>query len=245
MRISALDRKLLREVARLKGQIATIALVLASGITCFIALRGTYSSLDWSRQAYYDHYRFADVFAHLERAPEAIARRIEEIPGVLAVDTRVAEEVTLPMEGAERAAYARLLSLPASGEPATNALYLLSGRFPEYGHDNEVVVLEAFARANGLRPGHHLSAVIHGKLRKLDVVGVALSPEFVYAIRPGALADDPKRYAVIWMERTAVASAFQLDGAFNDVTIRLQPGASEAGILAAVDRILLPYGGNG
>ena len=43
--LSALDRKLLREVALLRGQIATIALVLASGITCFIALRGTYSSL--------------------------------------------------------------------------------------------------------------------------------------------------------------------------------------------------------
>jgi hypothetical protein len=91
MRIPALDRKLLREVARLKGQIATIALVLASGITCFLSMRGTYSSLDWSRQAYYDRHRFADVFAHLERAPEAIARRIEEIPGVLAVETRVAE----------------------------------------------------------------------------------------------------------------------------------------------------------
>lgn len=86
--LPALDRKLLREVTHLKGQIATIALVLASGITCFIALRGTYSSLEWSRETYYDRTRFAEVFARLERAPESTARRIEALPGVALVQTR-------------------------------------------------------------------------------------------------------------------------------------------------------------
>ncbi len=243
--LPALDRKLLREVTHLKGQIATIALVLASGITCFIALRGTYSSLEWSRETYYDRTRFAEVFARLERAPESTARRIEALPGVALVQTRVAKEVSLPIEGLDRAAYGQVISLPAHGEPATNALHLESGRLPEPGHDEEVVVLGSFARAHGFGPGHRLPVVINGTLRNLRVVGIAQSPEFVYAIRPGALADDPKRYAVLWMDRTVVASAFQLGGAFNDLSLRLQPGASEAGTLAAVDRILSPYGGLG
>ena len=243
--LPALDRKLLREVTHLKGQIATIALVLASGITCFIALRGTYSSLEWSRETYYDRTRFAEVFARLERAPESTARRIEALPGVALVQTRVAKQVSLPIEGLDRAAYGQIISLPAHGEPATNALHLESGRLPESGHDEEVVVLGSFARAHGFGPGHRLPVVINGTLRNLRVVGIAQSPEFVYAIRPGALADDPKRYAVLWMDRTVVASAFQLGGAFNDLSLRLQPGASEAGTLAAVDRILSPYGGLG
>lgn len=243
--LPALDRKLLREVTRLKGQIMTIALVLASGITCFIALRGTYSSLEWSRETYYDRYRFAHVFARLERAPESAARRIEALPGVALVQTRVAKDVTLPIQGLARAAYGQLISLPTHGEPVTNALYLQSGRLPDAGHDDEVVVLASFARAHGLEAGQRLPVVINGSLRSLRVVGIAQSPEFVYAIRPGALADDPKQYAVLWMERTVVATAFQLGGAFNDVTLRLQPGVSEAATLAAVDRILAPYGGNG
>ncbi len=243
--LPALDRKLLREVTHLKGQIATIAVVLASGITCFIALRGTYSSLEWSRESYYDRTRFAEVFARLERAPESTARRLEALPGVALVQTRVAKEVSLPIEGLDRAAYGQVISLPAHGEPATNALHLESGRLPETGHDEEVVVLGSFARAHGFGPGHRLPVVINGTLRSLRVVGTAQSPEFVYAIRPGALADDPKRYAVLWMDRTVVASAFQLGGAFNDVSLRLQPHASEAGTLAAVDRILSPYGGLG
>jgi len=242
--IPALDRKLLREVSRLKGQVLTIALVLASGIASFLGLRGTYASLLRSRDVYYDRQRFAHVFALLERAPESIGRRIEGIEGVEAVETRISKEVSLPIEGMERPASGRLLSLPASGEPATNAIYLRSGRLPERDSD-EVVVLESFADAHGLYPGQRLPAVINGKLRRLRVVGVALSPEFVYALRPGAIADDPARYAILWMCRSTLAAAYQLEGAFNDVSLLLQPGASEAAVRAAVDRLLVPYGGNG
>jgi putative ABC transport system permease protein len=243
--ISALDRKLLREIRGLRGQIATIALVLASGITCFISLRGTYASLELARDTYYDRYRFAHVFARVESAPEPLAARIEALPGVALVQTRIVKEVNVPLEGLDRPAYGQVVSLPAHGEPLTNALHLTGGRLPGAGHDDEVVVLDSFARAHDLRPGQRLPAVVNGALRSLRIAGTAQSPEFVYALRPGAVADDPRRYAVLWMDRTVVASAFRFTGAFNDVTLRLQPQASEAATLAAVDRLLAPYGGLG
>lgn len=245
MWLTTLDRKLLRELARLGGQIATIALVVASGVTSFISLRGTYASLEASRLAYYDRQRFADVFARLERAPESLARELESIPGIAAIETRVAEDVTLPIEGMARPAYGRLLSLPSEREPRTNAIYLRSGRLPERGRDDEVVLLESFANAHGLRPDDTVPVVVNGKLRKQRVVGVALSPEYVFAIRPGALSDDPKRYAVLWMNRTAAASAYALDGAFNEVSARLEPNASATAVCAAFDRLLAPHGGDG
>lgn len=245
MRIPAIERKLLRELSRLKGQIVTIAFVVASGITSFVALLGTYEELGTALDAFYDQYRFAHVFAHLERAPESLSRRVEAIPGVETVQTRVSAEVVLPIEGMARPAYGRLLSLPTSGRPATNALHLREGHLPEEGAADEVLVLESFATANGLRPGQRLPAVMNGKLRDLRVVGIVLSPEFIYAIRPGAIADDPQRYAILWMERSALAAAFELDGAFNDVSLRMQPGASESQVIASLDRILLPYGGDG
>ncbi len=245
MGLSILERKLLREVSLLKGQIVTIALVVAGGIACFICLRGTCDSLDWARAAYYDRYRFADVFATAERVPESIARRIQDLPGVGIVQTRIAKEVTLPIEGMERPAYGRLLSVPPAGEPATNALQIVAGRLPQRGGEDEVAVLSSFADAHGLRPGHSVPAVIGGRQRQLRIVGIVLSPEFVYAIRPGSLVADPQRYAVLWMDRAVLGSAFQLEGAFNDVTLRLQPGASEADVRAGVDRLLLPYGGDG
>ena len=128
MWLSALDKKLLRELSQLKGQIATIALVLAGGIICFIALGGTYRSLEWARDANYDRFRFAHVFARLERAPESLARRIEAIPGVEVVQTRVMRQISVPLEGMERPAFGELVSLPANAQPATNALGLRTGR---------------------------------------------------------------------------------------------------------------------
>jgi len=245
MFVSALNRKLLRELGQLKGQVLTIALVLASGITSFIGLRGTYECLERARDAYYDRYNFAHAFVNLERAPESLRTRIETLAGVASVQTRISEQVTLPMLGMPRPAYGRMLSLPASGSGGLNAVVLRTGRLPLLDHDDEVAVLESFAEAHGLRPGDEIPAVLNGKLRRLRVVGSVLSPEFVYAIRPGAIVNDPQRYAVLWMTRGALASAFRLESAFNELVLRLQPGASEPAVLAALDRLLVPYGGDG
>ncbi|HET7539567.1 MAG TPA: ABC transporter permease [Polyangiaceae bacterium] len=242
---NAIDIKLWRELSRLKGQIASIALVLASGIVCFLSLRGTYASLEEAELAYYDRYRFAHVFARAERVPESLAPRIEAIAGVAALQTRIAEDVTLPIEGMPRPAYGRLLSLPGGREPATNALYVKKGRLPQASKQDEVVLLDSFAQAHGLEPGHRVPVVINGKERALRVVGIAMSPEFIYSIRPGALIDDPKRHAVLWMDRAALASAFQLGGAFNEVSLRLAPGTSEKSVRATLDRLLAPFGGDG
>lgn len=245
MAVRAIDRKLLREIRQLKGQIATIAIVLASGIASFVMLGGTLECLEDARDAYYDRYRFAHVFARLERAPEALARRIEALRGVSVVQTRISQPVLLPLEGMLKPAFGQLLSIPDTQEPATNALHLDSGRLPDPMRDDEVVLLAAFAEAHALAPGHHVPAVIHGKLRQLRVVGTARSPEYVYALRPGALIADPKRCAVLWMRRRVLGAAFDLEGSFNEISLRLQPGASEIGVLAAIDRLLVPYGGDG
>lgn len=245
MSVTALDRKLFRETWRLKGQIFTIALVLASGIVCFVSLGGTYASLASAQESYYDRTRFGHVFARAERVPEQVARRIEALPGVETVQTRVVAEATVPIEGMQRPAYARVLSVPAHQAPLNNALSLVRGRLPEAGSADEVVVLEAFALAHGIEPGQRIPVVIDGRLKRLRAVGVALSPEFVFAVRPGAMTDDPKRFAALWMERNALAASLNLEGAFNDVTLRLSPGTAEKPLIDALDRLLEPYGSNG
>ncbi len=54
-----------------------------------------------------------------------------------------------------------------------------------------------------------------------------------------------RRFGVLWMDRDAIAPAFELDGAFDDVVVRLEPGASDAAVIESLDRILEPYGGLG
>ncbi|MCX7051230.1 MAG: ABC transporter permease, partial [Proteobacteria bacterium] len=47
------------------------------------------------------------------------------------------------------------------------------------------------------------------------------------------------------MGREALGRALDLDGAFNDVVLRLAPGASARAVSAEVDRLLAPHGGRG
>src|SRR5690606_14564900 len=112
-------------------------------------------------------------------------------------------------------ATAQLVSLPDTGDPLLNVLYLRSGRTPDPTHPDEVVVNEPFAKAHGFTPGASFGAIINGRERTLRIVGIALSPEFVYTLAPGSLLPDDRRYAILWMSRRALAAAVNLEGAFS------------------------------
>jgi putative ABC transport system permease protein len=240
-----LDRKLLRDLGQLKGQALAIGLVIAAGVAMFTMYFSTFESLDRTHRTYYDRFRFADVFASLKRAPLATVARIEALPGVARVEPRVVAQVTLDVTGMTEPAVGLLLSIPEHRRTTLNDLYLVEGRYIAAGRPDEVLVIEAFALAHGLGPGDRVGAIINGRRRDLVIVGVALSPEFVYTIAPGDLLPDDRRFGVFWMGRRALASAFDMEGGFNDVSLALGPGASSEQVIAGVDRILQRYGGLG
>jgi putative ABC transport system permease protein len=241
----ALNLKLIREIWRLRGQMLSIALVVACGVATVVALRGTYESLASSLERYYRDYRFADVFARLERAPESLTATIERIPGVAGVQTRVVLMVNLDVPGLEEPAVGELLSIPAQPRPTLNDVHVLRGRYVDPGRPDEVLVSESFAGANGLEPGHTLGAVIDGRWRRLEVVGIAISPDYIGEVAPGAVFPDDRRFGILRMSRDVLGAAAGMEGAFNEVSVRLAPGASAPAVIRELDRVLEPYGGRG
>ena len=229
----------------MKGQVLAIVLIIVSGVATYVMFLSTMDSLTLTRDAFYREYGFADAFVSLKRAPESIKKRIEEIPGVQAVETRVVAEVKLKVRDFGEPVTGRLVSLPERGEPRINRLYLRNGRLPDPSREDEAVVSEAFAEAHGLEPGDEAGAVINGRWRRLRIVGVALSPEFVMQVRPGALSPDYKRYAIVWMGRKAIATAYGMDGAFNDAVIEMAQGARAHELMTRLDGLLARYGGLG
>ncbi|MSU64768.1 MAG: FtsX-like permease family protein [Opitutus sp.] len=244
--MSLLDRKLLRDLRALRSQAIAVALVMACGLAMMIMTRSLILSLSVTRDTYYEQHRFADVFARLKRAPHAVHAELAKIPGVAAVQTGIAIQVTVDVPGLSEPAVGLINSLPERGELVLNRLYVRSGRLP-LGHTTrgELAVGEAFAEAHGLKPGATLSAVLNGAKQSFHLSGVVLSPEFVFEAPPGAALPDNKTYGIFWMPYKELATAFQLYGAFNNVAITLGPGASERVVIAAVDRVLAPYGGRG
>ena len=242
---SALTRKLIRDLLHLRGQVIAISLVVACGVAVFVTTRTAYESLLISQATYYADYRFADVFASLKRAPEALATRIAAIPGVASVRTRVVFDVILDAPGLAEPATGRMVSIPDRRVPVLNDLYLRRGRYVEAGRRDEVLVGEAFAQANHLDVGDTLGAVLNGRWERLRVVGIVLSPEYVYELRGTDIFPDNRRFGVLWMSRDAMGPAFNMDGAFNDVVLALAPRANEAEVIGRLDRILERYGGLG
>ena len=241
----AIHRKLLRDLWHIKGQGLAISLVIAAGVTMFIMYLSTFESLQRTQEAYYERFNFAEVFATCKRAPLYLEQRIEQIPGVAAADTRVVANVTLDVEDLEEPVVGRLISIPERDTATLNDVALLKGRYIEPGRSDEVLVSEGFALARGLNPGESVTAILNGRRRQLDIVGIALSPEYVYNIRPGDIIPDEGRFGLFWMGREALATAFDMEGGFNDVALTLMPGASEDEVIARLDRLLEPYGGLG
>ena len=243
--LSALDRKLLRDLWRMKGQALAVAFVIAGGVAVDVVASGLLASLDETRRAYYERSRFADVWAPVVRAPASLAADLRALPGVQAAETRVRAPALFDMPGMDEPATGEIFSLPDTGEPSVNQIHLVRGRTPEPGRRDEAVVLESFAEAHDLEIGDRVAATIYGGRDDLVVVGVALSAEHVYAIAPGQLVPDDRLYGVLWMGRDALAARVNQAGAFNEAVVRLARGAREAAVIEALDRLLEPYGAPG
>ncbi len=243
--LAPLDRKLLRDLWSMKGQAAAIAFVIAGGVSVYLVMAGLLSSLEETRRLYYERYRFADVWAPVVRAPNTLLEDIRRIEGVQAAETRVRVPALFDMPGMAEPATGEVFSLPDHGLPSVNQVYLMRGRLPRPGARDEAVVLQGFAEAHRLVIGDTVPATIYGGREDVRVVGIALSPEHVYAIAPGQLVPNARLFGVLFMARDALAEAVNQEGAFNEAVVRLERGANSAAVIAELDALLDRYGAIG
>ena len=243
--MKALDRKLWRDLGQMKSQALAIALVVTCGVATFIMFLSTLAALRATQESFYREYRFAEMFVTLKRAPESLRQRIQDIPGVSQVQTRVMAQVRLDMPDFPEPVTALMVSVAESDSQGLNALYLREGRLPIAGRPDEVVVSAPFAQAHALQLGARFYAILNGRRQALTLVGKALSPEFIQQMRPGAAFPDYKRFGVMWMGRRALGQAYDMHGAFNYLTLSMSPGADSQAIIDRVDALLNPYGGQG
>ncbi len=240
----ALDRKLMRDLRLMWSQALTIAFVVAAGIAGLITTLSAVDSLAAARERFYADGRFADIFASVKRAPDSLAVRLREIPGVADVQTTIEHAVRVEIEGVSDPIVGQLVGINPRRPQRMNVVSLRSGRPLSSAGSDETLdawVSEGFARARGLRPGMRLTALINGKRRTLEIAGIALSPEFIFAGFGGM--PDIRGFGVFWVDHDALAAAYDMDGAFNKIAIKLSPGASQQAVIDMVGRTISRYGG--
>ncbi len=241
--MKALDRKLLRDLRLIWSQAATLALVVASAVAGFITTYSAQDSLAWSRELTYARYHFADVFAELRRAPLPLAAQIARVPGVAHAEPSVSLLAQIDLPGITDPVTGRMVGIDPERLPELNRVFLRTGRMIGHGTSGrlDVLVSEGFARARQLRPGDELAVLLNGKRQALRIAGIALSPDTIFAGLIGA--PDLRGFGVFWVDAKALARASDMEGAFNQLVIRLAPGASEAQVIDQVSRLTARYGG--
>lgn len=243
--MKALDVKLMRDLWRMRGQALAIALVIAAAMATFVLSLGVHRSLVETRDAYYDRYGFADIFASMTRAPRSIIDRVAELDGVGRVEGRIQQYATLELPGRPEPIRAVINSVGDDAHTQLNRLVVLNGRGPGIYRGDEVVVDQSFAEANGFSPGDEIDAVINGNRARLRIVGIALAPDYIWSIAPGELVPDNSRFGIFWMGEKALEAATNRTGAINSLSLTLRRGASEAEVVRRLDRIVESYGGTG
>lgn len=243
--MKALTQKAVRDLNELRGMVLVIALMIACGVATFVMAISATDSLRASKNSYYRDYRFADIFAQVKRAPRGVEERIRAMDGVETVDARIVAMANLDVAHYDEPVRGMIVSIPDEGQPPLNMLFVRTGRLPRPDVDNEVVVSEPFFQAHHFQIGSTFGAVINGRSRQLRIVGVALSPEFVMQLSPDDIVPDHKLFGVLWMARSPLEAAYDMEGAFNDITLTLAAGAREADVIDRLDLLLEPYGGRG
>jgi putative ABC transport system permease protein len=128
--MQALDKKLLRDFARLWLQGLAIAVVLACGVAILLTAFGMNTALTDTRDAYYERNRFADIFTDARRAPLTLVPDVLDIAGVYAAEPRVQGVAILDLPGRDEVAMGQILSWPVDDDPLLNVPVLRTGTYP-------------------------------------------------------------------------------------------------------------------
>jgi len=245
--MKAIHIKLWRDLTRLRAQVATIAMVVAIGVAGFVGMFSVHQSLQGSRDDFYRDNRLADVFASVKRAPVHLRERLAALPGVAEVQLGVVFDAQIDLPGVLPPVTGRFIGLDLArahaGRQGLNTLTLKRGRWPERDGALEALVSDRFAAARGLNPGDTVHAILNGKRERVHLVGTAASPEYVFASQGGA--PDDTSFGIWWIDGARMTQAFDMQGAFNQVSMRLDAGQVAERVLPLVDHLLEPYGAIG
>ncbi|WP_241264489.1 ABC transporter permease [Marinobacter daepoensis] len=229
----------------MRGQLLAIALVIAGGVAVCLLSLVNYTSLSATREQYYQEHQFADVFVSVKRAPRQLVQQAASLPGVARLASRVEGTAKLTLPDYPEPVSAHLVSVPPTGQPRVNQLFLREGRLPAPSHAPEVSIIGSFADAHQLRLDDTFSAIINGRKQTLKVVGIVESPEFIYVIPPGGMLPDYQRFGVLWLNQETLAAAMDMRGAFNSLVLQVTPGHSIEDVIDRLDRLLARYGSTG
>jgi putative ABC transport system permease protein len=242
--VSALNRKLLRDLKAAAGMLLAITGIITVGVTCFVGLSSSYHNLADAKRRYYAECRMADFSIEVKKVPLSELGPVAGLPGVAEIRPRIQSNAAVDLEGVEEPLNGLVLSLPDRKQPTINDVLVRRGSYFTDRRENEVLVSESFAKAHRISPGQWIHLLMNNRRQELFVVGTAISSEFVYMLGPGTITPDPKHFGVFYLKQSFAEDVFDFSGAANQILGRLD-GSARANcreVLRRAENVLASYG---
>lgn len=244
-KMGILSRKIWRYIFRNLGQFLAAAAVVMGGIIVYVSMSSSYYNLGQAREDFYRENRFADYYFQFVKAPDGVVKQIERVDGVNHVSGRIQKDLSVIKENNERAT-ARVVSYNLPMEEELNQITVVQGRGFEQNRSSgstEVVLDPKYLKANNLGWGDEITAIVEGKEVFFTVVGSAISPEFIYAMKDNAdILPDPQKFGIFMVEKQQAQQLLNMQGQINQILIEFDSEADQTAAINTIKEILRPYG---
>jgi len=236
-----LDKRLMRTMSKHKGQFIATMLVIAVGIMTFVTFRMDEINLRSSLSAYYNDANFADVFVEVTSIPESAVEKLNQIEGVAMAEGRIIIDVPLKVDNPDENVSVRIISLNPDEEHVNDVYFYEGDKFRDINRD--AYVIRTFAVARSLQIGETIRPQILGEEYEMTVRAVVASPEFVYVIEnEQALIQLPDQFGVLYVSESFAMRSFGMNGSYNTVIVRGEPGYSQEKLKNSIEKALERYG---
>ncbi|MBK5252349.1 MAG: FtsX-like permease family protein [Peptostreptococcaceae bacterium] len=233
--------RLFRHIWEAKGQFIAVSMVVAVGIMTYVAISLAVLDLQVGVEQYYKMNNFQDVSVELTKINEAGLERIRRMPRVEAVQGRVFYRTPLKVEDKDEKVNVGISSIPEA-ENRINDLYILDGGWIQ-DERRDVLVLEQFAEARGIKVGDVVHPQIGGKEYELDVRGIVGSPEYIYLMEDEQnLLPQPSKYGIFYVSEEFAQQAFGYSKSYNEVLIKLKNPEEDGIFKDELEKVLERYG---
>ena len=194
-----LPRKLRRDVWRQRGQFTAVIVVIAMGISVYVAASDAYRNLNDSFDRAYAAQRLPDVVLTGPNAA-TLSDDAAALPGAPLVTSRT--QADLGARVGDHSLLGRFVSVPTGAQPDVARLAVRSGRLPREG---EVLVEQHLADHFGLRPGDTIELFGTSGWQPVRVSGTGLSTEYFWPARSEQeVMTSAEQFGVVFVPDTLV-----------------------------------------
>ena len=237
-----LRKKMIRDIMHHKLVYISSALVMVIGLSIYTAMFMVMENLTSAMDGFYEDSNFAHGFASLTGVPAGAIDEIEGTTGVRSLQGRFVKDVRIYEEGRSEARYLRLVSIDMDEEELLNSPYVLEGKPLEKSSDGIWVDVK-FYDANALSQGDSLEIIAEGKKVELDVMGAAISPDFIYALRNiQEIYPDPETFGIAYIEYSKMENLFREKGIYNEISFIVEDGYTYDEVESRLEDKLKKYG---